>query len=449
MSLVRRMQALGSHGRALRFSRLLFIGILLVGFAVSRPAVPCTTFLAQHAGQPVFGRNYDWNVGAAIVVMNPRGLQKTSIVLDPRNSAATWTSKYASVTFNQYGVEQPTGGMNEKGLVVELMALTATEYPPIDGTPVVDELQWVQYALDTSATVAELITEASRIRVAMAFIPVHYLACDKAGVCAAFEYLSGQLVVTTGAAMPAKTLSNDTYAASEAYLAGFSGFGGAAPAPSTSSSLDRFARASITALTTVGTTIPDSAYQILDSVAQGPATQWSIVYVPGESTVYYRTQTTPKVKSVKLAGSDCPASRKAIDIDADLQGDVTAAMTEYTDQMGASVLDRSFAPIASALPAGVEGLVLGYAHSPACMAYAVDAGVDGGGLASPGFDAEAAGGAGGASTSVTPGTGGAGAAETSSSGGCSCTTGASLPGDLLGWILAGVALLARRRRASR
>ena len=57
-----------------------------------------------------------------------------------------------------------------------------------------------------------------------------------------------------------------------------------------------------------------------------------------------------------------------------VQGDVTAAMTEYTDQMGASVLDRSFAPIASALPAGVEGLVLGYAHSPACMAYAVDAG---------------------------------------------------------------------------
>jgi choloylglycine hydrolase len=29
----------------------------------------------------------------------------------------SWISKYGSITFNQYGREFPTGGMNEKGLV--------------------------------------------------------------------------------------------------------------------------------------------------------------------------------------------------------------------------------------------------------------------------------------------------------------------------------------------
>ena len=42
--------------------------------------------------------------------------------MDPRKAKGTpasWVSKYGSVTFNQYGRELPTGGMNEAGLVVE------------------------------------------------------------------------------------------------------------------------------------------------------------------------------------------------------------------------------------------------------------------------------------------------------------------------------------------
>ena len=41
---------------------------------------------------------------------------------------AQWQSKYASVTFNQYGVELPTGGINEKGLVVEIMGLKSEAF---------------------------------------------------------------------------------------------------------------------------------------------------------------------------------------------------------------------------------------------------------------------------------------------------------------------------------
>ena len=66
----------------------------------------------------IFGRNYDWVTGEGIVSTNLRGLQKTSLQMGD-GSALNWVSNYGSITFNQYGKEFPTGGMNEKGLVVE------------------------------------------------------------------------------------------------------------------------------------------------------------------------------------------------------------------------------------------------------------------------------------------------------------------------------------------
>jgi len=80
----------------------------------------CTTFLINYNGQLVFGRNYDWVSGNGMVCTNQRELVKTSFQ-NPDGNTITWTSKYGSITFNQFGKEFPTGGMNEMGLVVELM----------------------------------------------------------------------------------------------------------------------------------------------------------------------------------------------------------------------------------------------------------------------------------------------------------------------------------------
>src|SRR6266487_5514864 len=111
----------------------------------------CTTFCINKNGQIVFGRNYDWVTGAGIVYTNHRGLYKTSFKTDD-GETISWVSKYGSITFNQYGKEFPTGGMNENGLVVELMWLDETRYPNRDSRPSVNVLQWIQYQLDHSAT---------------------------------------------------------------------------------------------------------------------------------------------------------------------------------------------------------------------------------------------------------------------------------------------------------
>lgn len=56
----------------------------------------------------------------------------------------------------QYGRNFPTGGMNEAGLVIELMWLDGSRYPVPDARPAVDNLQWIQYNLVRSWITAGL-----------------------------------------------------------------------------------------------------------------------------------------------------------------------------------------------------------------------------------------------------------------------------------------------------
>ena len=122
----------------------------------------CTTFFINKNGQIVFGRNYDWVTGAGMVCTNQRGLYKTSMKTAD-GGTISWVSKYGSISFNQYGKEFPTGGMNEKGLVVELMWLDGTQYPGADNRPAVGVLQWIQYQLDNCRVIEDVIASDNRV----------------------------------------------------------------------------------------------------------------------------------------------------------------------------------------------------------------------------------------------------------------------------------------------
>src|SRR5688500_14269965 len=101
-------------------------------FSISTVSVfSCTTFCLKNNGYGLFGKNYDWMIGDGLVFVNKRGVAKMSAD-DSETHRAKWTSKHGSVTFNQYGWESPSGGMNEAGLVIELMWLDDTEWPAKD-----------------------------------------------------------------------------------------------------------------------------------------------------------------------------------------------------------------------------------------------------------------------------------------------------------------------------
>ena len=147
----------------------------------------CTTFLLSKDGKLMFGRNYDWITGAGIVNTNQRGLFKTTA--EKNQKTMSWVSLYGSITFNQYGKEFPTGGMNEKGLVVELMWLDGTKYPATDQRPAVGVLQWIQYQLDMHATVDDIINSDKKIRISDEATPLHFLIADAKGNAATIEFL--------------------------------------------------------------------------------------------------------------------------------------------------------------------------------------------------------------------------------------------------------------------
>ena len=331
-----------------RFLLAAFLSSALLAAFAPR-ARGCTTFCLAAGEGVYFGKNYDWNFGRGFLFVNKRGLAKTVMLDAPRERPAEWVSKYGSLTFNQYGREQPHGGINEAGLVVELMWLNAAEYPAADERPAVDVLGWIQYQLDNFATVGEVVREADKLRIASR-VKLHYLVADRAGNTATIEFLGGKLVAHSGASLPAPVLANDTYAESVSYLKTHAGFGGTRALPRGAGSLERFARAaSLVKSYKPGAQAPvEYAFDVLADVAQPGATQWSIVYDLKNLRAHFRTRDNPRVRHATLSAFDlsCATPAKMLDMNAPKQGgqagDVTAEFRDYARESNRALVEFSF-----------------------------------------------------------------------------------------------------------
>ena len=281
----------------------------------------CTTFCLKAGNQLVFGRNYDWSIGVGLVVVNKRNLSKTAFIAPP-DKPAKWISKYGSITFNQYGMEYPMGGINEAGLVVEQMMLQVSQFPDADSRPAIGELPWIQYQLDNFASVEEVIASNSSIRILKNSVPIHFLVCDKSGHVATIEFLEGKMVHHTSQSLPVKALANSTYDESLKYLKNHVGFGGEKEISRTNRSLDRFVRAASMIRgykNNKHVPIMDYAFKILADVSQNSSTQWSVVYDVKNLSISFKTLRAPKIKILQLKDFDfsCQTPSKVIDIDTD------------------------------------------------------------------------------------------------------------------------------------
>lgn len=310
----------------------------LLALALSPAAQPCTTFVADGPEGPLFGRNYDFEFGEALVVVNPRGLRKSAVVKGPQ--AANWTARHGSLSFNQYGVGFPTGGINERGLVVELMWLEGSRYPDADWRPAVTTLQFIQYLLDTSASLPEALQAAGEVRIE-GRVPLHFLVADAQGRSATLEFLDGKLVVHQGAQLKVRVLANDTYARSLQHLGGFQGFGGDRPLPEDRSSLSRFVRAA-ERLQHGPASVP-SAFETLDAVAQPGFTHWQVVYEPAQGRLHWRTAANRRQRDLELARIDfaCGAGQRVMDVDAG-EGERSAAWRPYTQAANEAQLQVAY-----------------------------------------------------------------------------------------------------------
>jgi choloylglycine hydrolase len=300
------------------------------------PAGHCSSVALDNGGITVFGANLDHvSINAGLVFVNQRGKAKTGLSPSTTGARAHWVSKYASVTFNLVGFGYAWAGMNERGLVLSTMSLPATVDPSPDARPPLDSGEWMQFILDTCATIEEVVATDAAIRITTVD---HYLVADAWGDVASIEFLAGRMVVHAGAEMPARALANSTYESSvQAWLSyrragntNYSRLGG---------SLQRFCLAADRAdafRPCDGAAAVAYAFETLALIAGERfsihSSQWSLVFDTANARAYFRTLRHPEIRFVDLARFDpwCTGPVQMLDIHAGPTGDVTDFFSDYS-----------------------------------------------------------------------------------------------------------------------
>lgn len=220
------------------------------------PAEACTRILRNETGgtSVLVGRTMDWPESTLpVITALPRGMKrdggKIGADVVVKDNPARWTSKYGSVVTTLYGVGA-ADGFNERGLGAHLLYLNATDFGPRDPSkPGVQAGLWMQYVLDTSATVDEALERLAQVQPVMVELrghkaTVHLAIEDASGDSAIVEYIGGKPVVHHGRSF--RVMTNDpTYDKQLALLKqlDFSKPSSDMPLPGNVNPRDRFARA--------------------------------------------------------------------------------------------------------------------------------------------------------------------------------------------------------------
>ena len=183
---------------------LLIVGLItIIGFVYESNA--CTRVVYKGPNNTVLtGRTMDFSLEIhANHWIFPRGVKRNGVV---GKNSIEWVSKYGSLAVSSWDIAT-TDGMNEKGLVANLLWLVESEYPAFDKEGNKKGMAislWAQYVLDNFATVAEAVgaLEKEAFAVVSDFIPgtdkfttVHLSISDATGDNAILEYINGKLVI--------------------------------------------------------------------------------------------------------------------------------------------------------------------------------------------------------------------------------------------------------------
>ncbi|MCX7116064.1 MAG: linear amide C-N hydrolase [Gammaproteobacteria bacterium] len=193
------------------------------------------------------GRSMDWdeNMHSAMWVF-PRGIARNGLA---GPESPQWVSKYGSVVISVYNIAS-ADGMNEKGLVMNLLYLAESDYGTLQkGHPPLSVSIWGQYALDNFSSVSEAVKAMSQhpFYIIAPNLPngtasqVHLALSDATGDSAIFEYIKGKLVIHHGKQFQVMT-NSPQYDKQLALNEYWKDIGGTAFLPGTSRAADRFAR---------------------------------------------------------------------------------------------------------------------------------------------------------------------------------------------------------------
>lgn len=210
----------------------------------------CTRALYVGSDSTVItGRSMDWSEDMrSNLWVFPAGISHTGLA---GSGSAQWISKYGSIIASIYELAS-VDGMNEKGLVMNMLYLVETDYgQAIADHPPLSISLWGQYALDNFATVAEAVEamQAKPFYIVAPMLPngkasqAHLSLSDATGDSAIFEYINGTLTVHHGKQYQVMT-NSPIYSKQLALNEYWEQVGGDVFLPGTNRAADRFARTS-------------------------------------------------------------------------------------------------------------------------------------------------------------------------------------------------------------
>lgn len=272
----------------------------------------------------IVGRSMDWmeDPGTNLYCF-PRGMKRDGAA---GPNSLVWTSRYGSVVGAFYDVAS-VDGMNEKGLVANVLFLVESDYGKPDGTkPVISIAAWGQYVLDNFSTVAEAVKELRKepFDIIAPILPNgspaqgHLSISDSTGDSAVFEYVDGKLVIHHGREYQVMT-NSPIFSKQLAINKYWERIGGMAFLPGTNRAADRFARTSFFIASIPQNIVGHKAVASVFSIIRGVSvplgmttpgqpniagTIWRSVYDQKDRVVYFDSATSPTVFWMNMAEFD-------------------------------------------------------------------------------------------------------------------------------------------------
>lgn len=189
------------------FSKQVLAAMLLLAFlpmALNKPQACTRVVYKGPNGTVITARSMDFAMEIpANLWLFPRGIERNG---SAGKNSVKWKSVYGTVSASSWDIAV-SDGMNEKGLVANLLWLVSSKYPDFkkdDEKKGLSVSMWAQYALDKFATVKEAVEHFSKedFVVVTDFIPgtdkyttVHLSLSDASGDNAILEYIEGKLVI--------------------------------------------------------------------------------------------------------------------------------------------------------------------------------------------------------------------------------------------------------------
>lgn len=326
------------------------------------------------------GANYDFRYGHGLVYLGTRDVRKWTSSDD--GETFRWCSTFGSVTLVQFGCELPTCGMNEAGLAIHLLEQRDAIYPELDANSAhLNELQWIQYHLDTCATVSEVVAALETVQVEQTFIKLHYAIGDASGDFAFIDFVEGEALVTRIGDAPSLVVTNHAHRSSEESFQRRS-LGEKSDFGPNRDSISRYCRLRSGVDGCQDAVDPERCLrQLLDEAAIQPSfvdralglllrrplfmTFWQTIFEPRARRFSFQLRDSATRTIVDLAELDfsAEAGSRIADLAALPDGSPSEALQPYSRELNESIVRVTYRPFADRLPPEAIEFLIGYPES--------------------------------------------------------------------------------------